>query len=203
MDAPDCLAADLYKSLQHCKGKTSLPGLRPKALGVPKSHIVKYPKLPSPDDKDADMASIATYDGDFVLAADKKFLFLDLLSSASTVKSDPQGEGASLSYLITATLFHPSIGPEVSGFSRMVLNDDFIWLVQQRDGRWRVIGNEMIETETKPAQDSGQAVTDSAGTTFTVTTSDVAPAPFFTGKIRTEKGIYNCATNTLEVENAD
>lgn len=193
------MAADLYESLKHCKGKTTLPGVRPLALGIPKTHIVKFPKLPDPDDDDADMESIATYKDDFVLAADKKFLFMDLLSSASSVKSEPQGDGASRSYLNTATLFHPSTGPAVTGFSRLVINDDFIWLVQQRDGRWRVIGNEMIETETKPSQDSGQAVTDSAGTTFVATVSDVAPAPYYTGKILTEKGLYNCATNTFEV----
>ncbi|WP_289764007.1 hypothetical protein [uncultured Duncaniella sp.] len=201
--ASDCITADLYESLRHCPGQTSLPGIRPRALGIPKSHILSFPKLPSIDDKDADMESIATYDGDFLLEADKKFLFMDLLSSASSVKSESQGEGASKSYLNTATLFHPSVGPAVTGFSRLVLNDDFVWLVQQRDGRWRVIGNEMIETETKPAQDSGQSVTDSSGTTFTATVSDVSPAPFYVGKIRTEKGIYDCKTNTLEaVDNA-
>lgn len=194
----DCTAADLYESLKHCKGQNSLPGIRPKVLGIPKTHIVSFPKLPDFDAKDATMSSIATYDGDFVLAADKKFLFMDILSSSSNVKSDPQGEGASKSYLITAVLFHPSTGPEVTGFSRMVINDDFIWLVQQRDGRWRVVGNEMMETDTQPAQDSGQAVTDSSGTTFTATVSDVCPAPFYTGKVLTEKGVYNCATNTLE-----
>lgn len=56
----------------------------------------------------------------------------------------------------------------------------------------------MMETDTQPAQDSGQAVTDSSGTTFTATVSDVCPAPFYTGKVLTEKGVYNCATNTLE-----
>ena len=196
----DCTAADIYQSLKHCKGQTSLPGIRPQAMGIPKTHIVKWPILPAPGDKDADMAAVATYDGDFVLAADKKFLFMDLLSSASNLKSDAQGDGASKSYLNTVTLFHPSVGPEATGFSRMVLNDDWLWLVQQRDGRWRVIGNEMIETDTKPAQDSGQSVTDSSGTTFTASVSDVCPAPFYVGKIRTEKGIYDCKTNTLEAD---
>ncbi|MCM1356523.1 MAG: hypothetical protein NC212_08985 [Staphylococcus sp.] len=194
----DCTTADLYESLKNCKGKTSLPGLRPKALGIPKNHIAKWPVLPDIDAKGATMASIATYDGDFVLGADKKFLFMDILSSASNVKSDPQGEGQSKSYLNTVVLYHPSTGPEATGFARMALNDDFVWLVQQRDGRWRVIGNEMMETDTQPAQDSGQAVTDQSGTTFTATVSDVCPAPFYVGKVLTEKGVYDCATNTLE-----
>lgn len=200
MNSSDCTAVNIYDSLKHCKGETKLPGLRPRALGIPKSQIVSFPKLPALDSKDADMAKIATYDGDFVLAADSKFLFIDILSTASNVKSEPQGEGNSKSYLVTVVLFHPSTGPEVTGFSRMVINDDFLWLVQQRDGRWRVVGNEMIETDTQPSQDSGQAVTDSSGTTFTATVTDVCPAPFYTGKVLTEKGVYDCSTNTFEVQ---
>lgn len=202
MNTNDCAAVNIYDSLKHCKGDTKLPGLRPRAVGIPKSQIVKYPKLPDVTDK-ATMESIATLEGDFVLAADSKFLFIDILSAASNVNSDPQGEGRSKSFLTTATLFHPSIGPAVTGFSRLVLNDDFIWVVQQRDGSWRVIGNEMIETETSPAQASGMAVTDKSGTTFTVTSSDIAPAPYYTGKLLTEKGVYDCATNTFEATAGD
>ncbi len=198
MNTSDCASVNIYNSLRHCKGDTKLPGLRPMAMGIPKSQIVSFPKLPGIDSKDADLSKIATYDGDFVTAADCKFLFVDILSTASNVKSDPQGEGASKSFLNTVVLFHPSTGPEATGFSRLVLNDDFLWLVQQRDGRWRVIGNEMIETDTQPAQDSGQAVTDSSGTTFTATVTDICPAPYYVGKVLTEKGVFDCATNTFE-----
>ena len=44
--------------------------------------------------------------------------------------------------------------------------------MQQRDGKFRVFGNEMFHTDTKPGQDSGTAVTDASGTTLEISVTD-------------------------------
>lgn len=68
--AVDCTSKGMYESLSWCPGQTSQPGLRNKVYFIPKSWITKWPKLPDIDDAES-MASLATYEGDFTLAADK------------------------------------------------------------------------------------------------------------------------------------
>ena len=63
-----------------------------------------------------------------------------------------------------------------------------MYLVQRRDGKFRVIGNEMFETDTKPKQDGGEGVTGEQGTSLEISVTDVCPAPYYPGKIETEDG---------------
>lgn len=194
----DCSAVNIYDSLRFCKGKNTFPGIRPMVFFIPKSLIVKWPTLPDVDAEDATMESIACYDGDFVLAADAVFKTMDILSTASNVTSASQGEGASKSFLNSSTLKYAGTDEAATGFSRMANVDDLVYVVQQRDGKFRVIGNELMETNTNPSQDSGMNVTDAAGTTLEISVSDVCPAPFFKGKLKTSKGILDCATGMFE-----
>ena len=193
-----CSASNLYESLKHCKGEPVLPGLRPRAWGIPKDGITLWPKLPKPSDKDVTMASIATYDGDFKLAADFKFRTIDLLDTASNITSASQGEKPSKTFLNSCTIKYAGNNEEATGFARMANSDDLVFIVQQRDGKFRVIGNEMFETNVNPGQDSGMAVTDASGTTLEISVTDLCPAPFYTGKLLTEDGVLDCSTGLLE-----
>lgn len=193
-----CKTLDIYESLEHCLGDTVLPGLRQRAWGIPKSKIVKWPKLAAPSDEGASMASIATYVDDFTLAADAAFFAIDILDSASNLKSEPQGSVPSKTFLNTLTLKYAGNNAAAAGFSRLANSDDLVYIVQLRDGSFRVLGNEMFRTDTKPSQDSGMEVTDASGTQLEITATDICPAPFYTGKFKTPEGIMNCATGELE-----
>lgn len=193
-----CNTLDIYESLEHCLGDTVLPGLRPKAWGIPKRQITKWPKLPAPSDKDATMATIATYADDFGLAADVAFFGIDILDTASNIKSESQGNPPSKTFLNTLTLKYAGNNAAAAGFCRLANSDDLVYIVQMRDGSFRVMGNEKFRTDTKPSQDSGMEVTDASGTQLEITVSDVCPAPFYTGKFKTAEGIMNCATGELE-----
>lgn len=195
----DCAAVNLYDSLKHCKGETVLPGIRPRAWGISKNLILKWPKLGSLSDEDATMKSIATYDDDFTLAADTKFFAIDLLDTASNISSSSQGDKPSKTFLNSCTIKYPGNNEAATGFARMANSDDIIFIVQQRDGKFRVIGNEMFETNVNPSQESGMAVTDASGTTLEISVTDVCPAPFYTGKIPTEDGVLDCSTGTYQV----
>ena len=50
---------------------------------------------------------------------------------------------------------HPETDEEATGFARQANADDFVYLVQTRNGKFRVLGNESFRTDTKPKQDSG------------------------------------------------
>ncbi|MDE6127213.1 MAG: hypothetical protein K2G30_09690, partial [Muribaculaceae bacterium] len=146
----NCAAVDIYDSLKHCKGETTLPGLRPEAYYIPKLQILKYPVLPKPSDTDADMAGIATYDGDFGLAADAFFNELDILDTASNVTSASQGEKPSKTFLNSSTLKYAGTNEAATGFCRMANSDDILYVVRQRDGKYRVIGIERFAGSYTP-----------------------------------------------------
>lgn len=193
-----CQSIDIYESLEHCPGEVVLPGLRPRAWGIPKSQILGYPTLPAPGDEGATMEDIATLKDDFTLAADAKFFSIDILDSASSIKAESQGSGHSKTFLNTLTLKYAGNNAKAAGFCRMANSDDLLFIVQMRDGSFRVMGNEKFKTETKPSQDSGMSVTDESGTQLEITVTDLGPAPFYIGKFKTADGIMNCATGLLE-----
>ena len=194
----ECAINNIYEDLKFCKGKTVLPGLRPKVYYIPKAQIVKFPTLPEVDAEGATMESIATYEGDFVLEADAVAKRIDILTPASNVTSASQGEKPSKTFLNSSTLKYAGNNAAAVGFARLANSDDFVYIAQQRDGKWRVIGNESFETNTNPSQDSGMAETDASGTTLEISVTDVCPAPFYVGKLKTSDGTLDCATNTIE-----
>lgn len=190
-----CNAIDLYESLDFCDGKIVLPGIRPKVFFQKKSNIVTWPKLPDLEDAKS-MGALATYAGNFVLAADKKWLTLKSLSTKSNVTSEVQGEKPSRTTLNKCTLKHPGTEEEAAGFCRQATADDLVYLVQQRNGKFRVMGCEEFETDTKPAQALGEGITGEAGTTLEIEATDLCPAPFYPGKIETEDGDISGADGT-------
>ena len=193
-----CQSIDIYESLEHCPGEVVLPGLRPRAWGIPKSQILGYPTLPAPGDEGATMEDIATLKDDFTLAADAKFFSIDILDVASSIKSESQGSNYSKTFLNTLTLKYAGNDAKAAGFCRMANSDDLVYIIQQRDGKFRILGNEKFRTDTKTSQDSGMEVTDASGTQFEITVTDIAPAPFYEGKFKTAEGVMDCATGTLE-----
>lgn len=198
-----CASVDIYASLTFCKGQTVLPGIRPEVYFIPKSQILGWPTLPAPGDKDATMSSIATYSGDFTLASDAVFRQLDVLTAASNITSASQGDMPSKTFLITSTLKHAGNTEAATGFCRMANCDDLVYVVRQRDGKFRVVGNESFETNTNPSQDSGMAVTDASGTQLEVTVTDVCPAPFYVGKLPTKEGTIDCSTGKIVADAGD
>ena len=193
----DCTTANLYDSLRFCDGNVVIPGIRRRVYYIPKSNIVSYPTLPDVDADGASMGSIATYVGNFVLAADSKFKYIDIDDASSNVDSESQGEMYSRTFLNKATFKHPGKAEEATGFARMANNSDLLFLYQERSGKFRVLGNDKFTTNVKPAQNSGAKETDASGTTLSIEVSDVCPAPFYTGEIPLDSGVLN--TSTCEI----
>lgn len=181
----DCKNTDLYGSLDWCQGEVIIPGIRQRVYYIPKRHIVKWPVLPATGEKAAD---IVTYKGDFLLAADKKWLGLDVLSDKSPVTSETQGEIPSVTTLNKATFKHPGVKTAVTAFAKQANNDDLVYLIETKEGEFRVLGNRMFNTSTKVNTAIGGSATDDAGTTIEIEITDLCPAPFYVGNIETEAG---------------
>ena len=187
--ATECSNAALYSSLGFCKGKPLLPGIRTRVYYIPKSDIVKFPTLP--DKATENMASLATYTGSFELEAEKKWKYIDLIDNKGKIESESQGDFPARTFINKITLVHPETDEEATGFARQANADDFVYLVQMRNGKYRVLGNEAFRTDTKPKQDSGEGVSGDFGTTIEIEVTDVCPAPYYTGEIITDEGTIN------------
>ena len=190
--AKECTNAALYDSLPFCKGKTILPGIRSRLYYVPKRDIVSWPTLP--DTAKTDMSELASYEGNFTLPSDKYWKFIDLVDNKGKIESESQGDKPARSFINKTSVVHPETDEYATGFARQANSDDFVYLIQVRNGKFRVLGCEAFSTDTKPKQDSGEGVTGDFGTTLEIEATDACPAPYYKGKIVTKEGIIDAAT---------
>lgn len=194
-----CASVGIYDSLNWCNGKTTLPGIRQRVYFIKKSDILTWPKLPEIEGAKT-MKELSSYVGNFVLAADKKWKSLDTLDAKSNIECDPQGDKPSRSYLNKGNLKHAGKDEEAAGFCRQANVDELVYLVQQRNKKFRVLGSEVFDTDTKPTQKSGEGYTGESGTDIAVEATDVCPAPFYPGKIETEDGNISGVDGSAWVE---
>ena len=204
-----CENTALYKSLRFCQGKTVLPGIRNRVYVIPKRDIVTWPSLPA--EASTDMSEIATYSGSFVLATGKKWARIDLVSNKGQITYEVQGEKPSRTFLNKCTLTHPEGSAAALGFARQAAADDLVFLIQQRDGKFRVLGCEAFETDTKPQGDTGEGVTGESSAALEIEATDVCPAPYYVGTIETAEeddgdinaGAASPAASETVVENGE
>lgn len=187
-----CKTATAPTSLEWCTGQTNTPGIRPKVFYTPKADIVKWPVLPNTIADGETMGVLATYKGSFKLAAEKEWKSMDILSDKSPATAESQGSKPSKTYLNQAVIVVPNADAEASGLSRVAANDDYVYLIQQRNGTYRVIGNDMFQTNTDLSLNLGSDPTgDDMGTTITASATDICHFPIYAGEIVTADGIIN------------
>jgi len=178
-----------YKDLDWKVGQTNLPGIREDVYCIPKRDIVTWPTLP--ETFVTAMGELVTYTGSFILAALAKWQKIGVIVDKSPLDGKSQGTRPSKTFLNQLVLQHPGVEEDASGFCMQANNDDMVYLAQTKKGKWRVVGNEMFQTDTAIDQKLGGAATDEMGTTITVTVTDLAPGLFYTGAIVTNDGTIN------------
>ena len=189
-----CTDKSLYESRRFCQGQKVIPGIRAHVFAIAKRDIVKWPELPDVSADSVDLAKLATYTGDFTLVAEKKWLKIDLAMNKGNVECETQGDRPSRTFLNKLTAAYPGTSAQATGFCRLAIDDDMVFLVPQRDGQYRVLGNEMFETDVKPALSTGEGIDTVGGTNIEINVTDICPAPFYPGKIETAEGDISGAT---------
>ncbi len=184
----------VYNNLLYQEGEVLLPGVKRKIYAISKKDIASFPKLPTEGES---MGILATLTDDFTLVAGKSFIEIDIRQTDSSISSESQGDKPSRTFLNKATFVYNGVGEDATSFARMANNDDFVYVWQTMDGKYRLLGNENWPTSTKPSQTNGSNVTDKAGTTFEIEVTDLCPSPFFSGTITLEDGTLDCSTNTF------
>ena len=175
----------ILKSLAWCQGTPELPGIKRRIYYIGKDQIVKWPTL-AHDNRGR--LTAAAYVGNFVLAADANWKYIDILPDKSQLTSEAQGEYPSMTQLNKLTAVHPGVGVDASALAAYVNNNDCVYLVETVPGKFRVVGSEAWLVKSTVAQDLGQGPTGTTSTTLSVEATDECPAPFYYGKIETEDG---------------
>ena len=179
-----CASTGIYDSLRFCQGKTVLPGIRQHVYAIPKRKITAWPTLPDVEGA-ADMSALASYSGNFTLEADAKWVRIDLALNKGNIEYETQGEKPSRTFLNKLTVSHPGNSEAALGFARQAVADDLVFAVPQRDGKYRILGNEMFETDIKPKGATGEGVTGEISSNLEIEVTDVCPAPFYPGTLET------------------
>ena len=175
-------------SLIWCEGKPVYPGIRRRLYYTAKSNITKWPTLPV-DEFGRPTSSVLQ--GSFEMAADKVFHCIDVLAEKSGITSEPQGEAPSQTQLNKLVAVHPGVDDKATMASAYFNNSDVVVLVQDMNGKYRMLGNEKWQGKSTVNQDLGQGSTGNANTTINVEHTDLIAAPFYEGIIPTEDGNIN------------
>ena len=180
----------LQRSLAWCQGTPELPGVKRRIYYIAKSEIVTWPTLPRDTYGRPTSAALT---GSFVLKADTKWKFIDILPDKSQLTSDAQGELPSQTQLNKLTAVHPGVGEDATAAAAYINNTDSVFLVEDMNGNWRVVGCDKWLSKATVAQDLGQGPTGTTSTTISVEATDEVPAPFYKGTIETEAGDIDCS----------
>lgn len=188
----------IYEDIEMCRGKKSLPGVRGYVFGISKRDIVSWPIIgEGKKTQDAALADVAKYEGDFVLASDKKWHKVGMIPNEGQVQVESQGSYGSKTFKVTATIVVPGTEEEVSGYISEANNDEMVYLVMQRNGKARTVGSEAFTPELSLSQDTGKTATDANSTTISAVVDDEYPAPFYPGKIETADGDVSGETGKI------
>lgn len=177
------------RSLAWCQGTPELPGIKRRLFYITKGSIVKFPEL---ERDELGRVTSSTLKGSFVLAADAKWFYIDILPDKSQLTSEAQGELPSQTQLNKLTALHPGVGTDAAQIAACLNNSDNVFVVEDMKGNFRVIGNDKWSTKVTVAQDLGQGATGTTSTTITAEATDEIPAPFYVGTLETEEGDIEC-----------
>lgn len=186
--------ASIYEDLEKCPGQKKLPGIRDYVYATSKRDILAYPTV---TDAPKSLTEAVQATGDFTLAADKYFYKVGIVKDNGKIEVENQGTDGAKTFSNKATFAIPGTEEEATGFIDQMNNDEMIFLVPQRNGKFRIIGSEDFSPELSLKQDTGATATDANTTTIEATATDLHPAPFYTGKIHTADGDIDGATGKL------
>lgn len=182
-------------NLDFKSGKPNPSGILPIAYAVKKSQITSWPTIiDDPDAEGADLAQMVNYEGDFVLAQGVNFLSIYSTHGKGKATFEPQGEADCKSYINKATLSFPVIDDNARGYAKMVVNDDYVYVIPAPGNKFHVIGSPDYPALTTVNGDTGDAPTSAHGLTINVECTDTTPLPCYKGQLKLADKTIDCST---------
>lgn len=189
-------AVDLYEDVIKCPGQKRLPGTRAYGWFIPRRWITK---LAEPQKEAATtLKDYLIIKESHTLQADKKWIRLEFIPDKSSMAPEAQGEEGSKTMNNKATLVLPGTEEDQQATASMLLNEDGIFLVPQRNGKVRQFGDEAFTVSVTPSATTGASVTDESNTTLEISVACETMPPFYYGDIVTADGTYSGETCKLK-----
>lgn len=139
-----------------CPGSSRMPGVRKRLFFIPKSDISAWPTK-----------SGGKYTGDFTLVSGKYWNYIDIVEKKSKHSAETQGEYPCKTFKQHGEFFYPGLEDDITDFEEKANNDDLVYLTQEANGTFKVLGCEEYQTDTTFSSDSGSEATDAIGVTIT------------------------------------
>lgn len=188
----------LYEDVLKCPGQKRMPGTRAYGWVIPRRWITK---LAEPQKEAATaLKDFLVIKDSHTLVADKKWIKVEFIVDKNSFSPEAQGEHGCKTMNNKATLVMPGTEEEASALASILLNDDCIFLVPQRNGKVRQFGDEAFEVDVTPSQSSGAGISDETNTTLEISVSCETLPPFYYGEIVTTDGTFLGETCKLKTE---
>lgn len=182
-------------NLDFKSGKPNPSGILPIAYAVRKKDITSWPTIvDDPDEEGASLDKMVNYQGDFTLAQGVTFMSIYSTHGKGKATFEPQGEADCKSYINKATLSFPVIDDNARGYAKMVVNDDYVYVIPAPGNKFHVVGSPDYPTLTNVNGDTGDAPTSAHGLTINVECTDTTPMPCYKGVLPLEGKEIDCAT---------
>lgn len=191
--------ADLYEDVLKCPGEKRLPGVRAFGFFIPRRYITK---LAEPQKEAAtSLKDYLVIKDSHTIQADKVWFKVAFITDKSSFSPEAQGEHGCKTMNLKATLILPGTEEEASALASILLNDDCIFMVPERNGKLRQFGDETFEVDVTPSQSSGAGIADETNTTLEISVSCETMPPFYFGNLTTADGTISgkdCKAVTVE-----
>ena len=183
-------------------GRVNPSGIGTTVYRIRQRYITGWPTIENDPDKDnnIDEADMSTLNGSFTLADGKVWQKIYSTQGKGSITAETTGDTDSKMFVNHASFSFPDLTPEALGFSKVSVNDDFVYIVKAA-GRYHVIGSPDYRSTTTIAPTSGDAAGSTKGIVFTVDCPDVTPLPVYEGNIVTDEGTLNCSTGVFTPAN--
>lgn len=183
-------------------GRVNPSGIGTTVYRIRQRYITGWPTIENDPDKDntIEESNMSTLNGSFTLATGKYWQKIYSTQGKGSITAETTGDTDSKMFINHASFSFPDLTPEALGFSKVSVNDDFVYIVKAA-GRYHVIGSPDYRSVTTIAPTSGDAAGSTKGIVFTVDCPDVTPLPVYEGNIVTEDGSLNCSTGVFTPAN--
>lgn len=183
----------IIKSMGWCPGRAVKPGIRRRVYGISADQIIGWPTIQR-DTFGRVTSSIVK--GNFSLVEDAVWAVFEHIPNKAEFKSETQGEYPSQTFKVTASIVHPGVDDAAATATAALLNSNCVFLVEDMDGNFRILGSEDYDTVVTTSRDNGQGPTGTAGTTISIEASMDVDAAFYVGEIVTEEGTVQAPVST-------
>lgn len=176
-------------------GRVNPSGILPIAYCIAKSMIAVWPTIADdPNETDATIDKMVNYTGDFVLAKDGAWIRIYSTHGKGKATSEAQGEADGKSFINKLTLSFPTIDDNARAYAKMIVNDDYVYVVPAPGKKYFVIGSKDYPSRSTPNFDTGDATTSAHGLTISVECTDTTPLPIYKGEIVFATTSLDCLT---------